>query len=237
MASLQKRTVKGREYWSIVESKRINGKPTPIIVEYIGSTKKLFERLNSGSLENNSVKSYSHGDTQALMTIVRNLGIEELLDNAFKKRVRGGMKRSTCLILLAIQSACKPGSKSEFETWFKTTTLPHELGIKPDVMTSRHFWQQMNDITEDELMYAEDAITRKILEEYNIGLDKLALDYTNYFTYIDTKNDKSELAQRGRNKQKRNDLRQCSLAIVTSKNAGIPLFSYVYEGNVCYRYR
>jgi len=58
------------------------------------------------------------------------------------------------------------------------------------------------------------------------------LDYTNYFTYIDTNNQRSELTKRGRNKQKRHDLRQCSLAIVTSKESGIPLFSHVYEGNI-----
>lgn len=44
MASLQKRVVKGIEYWSIVESKKINGKPTPVVIEYIGNTKKLFEK-------------------------------------------------------------------------------------------------------------------------------------------------------------------------------------------------
>ena len=80
-------------------------------------------------------------------------------------------------------------------------------------------------------MLAEDAITNKILGTYNIGLDKLALDFTNYFTYISTNNEKNNLAKRGRNKQKRYDLKQCSLAIVTSKEAGIPLYSHVYEGN------
>ncbi|MDD4729284.1 MAG: hypothetical protein PHN55_11115 [Dysgonamonadaceae bacterium] len=34
-----------------------------------------------------------------------------------------------------------------------------------------------------------------------------ALDYTNYFTYINLNNDKSKIAKRGHNKQKRDDLR------------------------------
>jgi hypothetical protein len=85
MASLQKRVVKGIEYWSIVESKRINGKPRPVIVEYIGNTKKLHERLVN-SLNIGSVKSYSHGDTQSLLKIANRLGIEEILDQNLKKR-------------------------------------------------------------------------------------------------------------------------------------------------------
>ena len=67
---------------------------------------------------------------------------------------------------------------------------------------------------------------------YNFELEKLALDYTNYFSYIDSNNEKNTIAQMGKNKQKRNDLRQYSLAIVTTKESGLPLYSHVYEGNV-----
>lgn len=232
MASLQKRTVKGKEYWSIVESKRINGKPRPVVIEYIGNTKKLFERLQNNSLQNSILKSFSHGDSQGLIAIAKKLQIEEVLDNIFKRQVRDGVKRSSSLILAAIHRACCPGSKKQFEEWFRTTTQPSAMNIPAEVMTSQHFWNQMDGIMEEELILAEDTITKKILELYDIGLDKLALDYTNYFTYIATGNERSELAKRGRNKQKRHDLRQCSLAIVTSKEAGIPLFSHVYEGNL-----
>jgi hypothetical protein len=52
MAYLQKKTVKGIEYWSLVESKRINGKPTPIVIEYLGNTKSFSEKLMNGRNEN-----------------------------------------------------------------------------------------------------------------------------------------------------------------------------------------
>jgi len=161
MASLQRKIVKGIEYWSIVESKRVNGKPRPVVVEYIGNTKKLFERLQNNSSNFSVVKSYSHGDSQSLLKIANKLGIEEILDQSLKKENNDGIKRSTSLILAAIQRVCKPGSKNEFEDWFKTTTLPHELNIKPELMTSQHFWRQMDNITEQELMDTEDAITKK----------------------------------------------------------------------------
>jgi transposase len=232
MASLQKKIVKGKEYWSIIESKRVDGKPTPIVLDYIGNTKRLYERLQqSNSINNITLKSYSHGDTYSLMTIARKLNLEELLDETIKKQVKDGIKRSTSLILAAIQRVCNPGSKNEFAEWFKTTTLPYEMGIKPEVMTSQHFWKQMDSITEEELIQAEDSISNMILSMYNIELEKLALDYTNYFTFISADNT-CELTKRGRNKQKRHDLKQCSLAIVTTKEAGIPLFSHVYAGNI-----
>lgn len=45
MASLQKYTVKGIPYYRIVESRRINGKPTPVPIMYIGSPEELVRRL------------------------------------------------------------------------------------------------------------------------------------------------------------------------------------------------
>ena len=78
---------------------------------------------------------------------------------------------------------------------------------------------------------AEDAIVKKIFSMYNFGLEKIALDYTNYFSYISSTNDRCNLAKRGHNKQKRNDLRQYSLALITTKESSLPLCSHIYEGN------
>jgi transposase len=232
MASLQRKIVKGHEYWSLVESKRINGKPTPIVLEYYGNTKKFAEKLLSGEYNEKVLKSYSHGDTFALCRVVKKLGIEKILDDVFKKRKRDDIKRSSSIIIIALQRACCPGSKSELADWFKTTTLNIEMGIKAESLTSQHFWDQMEDITEEELDEAEDAIIKRIFGLYNFELEKLALDYTNYFSYIDSNNKRNTIAQRGKNKQKRNDLRQYSLALITTKESGLPLYSHVYEGNI-----
>jgi transposase len=229
MASLQRRTVKGIDYWSLVESRRVNGKPRPIVIENFGNTKKFAEWLMNGRNENKILKSYSHGDTFALMKIAEQLEIESILDEVFKSRTRKGVKRSTCLILMALQSICNPGSKREFEEWLKGTTLPYDFNLT--ALECRRLWEQMDDISESELAEAEDKITQKIFQKYNFGLEKIALDYTNYFSYISTSNAKSELAKRGHNKQKRNDLKQYSLALITTKESGLPLCSHIYEGN------
>ena len=229
MASLQKRTVKGIDYWSLVESRRVNGKPRPVVIEYFGNTKKFAEWLMNGRNENKFIKSYAHGDTFALMKVAKQLGIEEILDDVFPTRIRKDVNRSTCLLLIALQSICNPGSKSEFELWLKKTTLPYDYNLQ--ALDYRRVWDQMDKISQTELAEAEDRIMQRIFEKYNFGLEKIALDYTNYFSYISSSNDKSELAKRGHNKQKRNDLKQYSLALITTKESGLPLCSYIYEGN------
>ena len=44
MATLQARTVKGNTYWYIVESRRVDGKPRPIVLAYLGKADDLLEK-------------------------------------------------------------------------------------------------------------------------------------------------------------------------------------------------
>ena len=231
MASLQKRTVKGIDYWSLVESKRVNGKPRPIVIEYFGNSKAFAAKLMDSRNENKVIKSYSHGDTYSLTKIAEMLGVEEILEDSLKHQTRSDLKRSKSLLLIALQSICKPGSKSEFKSWIETTSLPYDHNIPIKSLSCDHFWKQMNDVSESDIIKAEDALMQKIFKSYSFGMEKIALDYTNYYTYISSNNDKCDLAKRGRNKQKRHDLRQYSLALITTKESGLPLCSYIYEGN------
>lgn len=57
-------------------------------------------------------------------------------------------------------------------------------------------------------------------------------DTTNFYTYIATTNKRCDIPQRGKNKQKRADLRQVGLAMVVSRNDFIPLLHHTYQGNM-----
>jgi hypothetical protein len=46
MATIQKKNVRGNKYWYIVESRRVNGKPRPIVLAYLGKADDLLKRLN-----------------------------------------------------------------------------------------------------------------------------------------------------------------------------------------------
>jgi len=64
-----------------------------------------------------------------------------------------------------------------------------------------------------------------------LDISAVALDMTNFATYIDSSNDKASLAQRGKAKQKRADLRLVGLGLVITRDGGIPLLSHTYPGN------
>ena len=223
MASLQRRKNKGKYYWYIVESKRINGKPTPIVIAYLGTIENILSKFSSPNNNDDfKYKSYSYGAVYALWEIARKNNIIKIMDSILPDKKRNGLSKGTSLLLSAIHRAVHPGSKREFSEWASRTSLPSIARFDAEKLTSQHFWNQMDGITEDMIIKMEDEITKQIFNNYNFSADRLALDYTNYFTYIASSNNKSDLAQRGHNKQKRNDLKQVSLALITTKELMMP---------------
>jgi len=135
------------------------------------------------------------------------------------------------MILAAINRALKPQSKTKIGEWYQQTTLQKLWKIPPTAFTSQRFWDHMDGLKEETLIAIEHEITRRVVERYDINLDCLLYDTTNFFTWIDSFNDRSDLSQRGKNKQGRNNLRQVSLALLISRDSRVPLFHEVYPGN------
>jgi transposase len=97
---------------------------------------------------------------------------------------------------------------------------------------SQHFWDLMDTLPVESIAKTERELVEKTFKIYNLQSDTLFFDTTNFFTYIDTTNLRCAIAQRGKNKQKRYDLRQIGLAMVVTRNDMIPLFHHTYQGNM-----
>lgn len=79
MATLQKRVSRGHTYWSIVESRKVNGKPRPVVLMYLGSAETLLKRLSEGIPQ--KVRSYSHGIVAVMLAIAEELQIVEAINH------------------------------------------------------------------------------------------------------------------------------------------------------------
>ena len=66
---------------------------------------------------------------------------------------------------------------------------------------------------------------------YELDISSVALDMTNFATFIDTGNEKAPIAQRGKAEQKRTDLRIVGLGLVVTRDGGIPLTWHAYPGD------
>jgi len=232
MASLQRHVVNGRTYWRIVESRRVNGKPRAVPVLYLGTADALLDRLLKAPGGRLQIRSFQHGDVAALTAAAHRLGIVSLIDKHVPRQKHRRPSVGTTLLLGAINRAVRPRSKRGWSAWAAETSL-HRLfpGLKPEMLTSQFFWDQMNCVSLEALSAIEGELTQTVVRELGIKLDTLFYDTTNFFTYIASTNTRAKLARRGKSKQKRADLRLFSLALLVSREGQIPLCSQVYEGN------
>lgn len=247
MASLQAVRVKGHTYYRLVASRRINGKPTPIQLAWLGKADDILERLQAS--DEARVRSWSHGAVAALYGLARELRLPELIDRHLVesgRRLRPSEKPDTktsprkndgltvgqSITLIAIGRACHATSKRAFAQWAGTTTLGQLASVDTDKLTSQHFWDQMDQIPVEIIEPIERDLIVDAVERFQLPLDTLLFDATNFFTFIASSNDRCDMPARGKQKQKRNDLRQVSVALMCSRQYGIPLWHRTYGGNV-----
>lgn len=232
MATIQKRKSRGKTYWSIVESRRVNGKPRPIILEYLGAADTLLKRLQEGVPK--KVQSYSHGAVAVMLDIAEEFKIVETINKHLKtKSFRDGFTVGGSLLLAAIGRVCHPTSKRRWhEGWARHTSLSYLLRMSLSKLDSQHFGDQMEALPTDVIPFIEQDIIANLLEKEKISLDVLLCDTTNFFTYIDSANHRCAIAQRGKNKQKRMDLRQFGLLLLVSRQDQIPILHKIYQGNL-----
>lgn len=237
MASIQPKTVKGRKYWQIVSSQRINGKPRPVVLAHLGTADTLLKKLEAKSKI--SVKSYSHGLLASLLKIAQSIDMVSIINRHVKSKrkyfsdniTRHNLTAGAYILFIALGRICEPTSKRGWLNWAKKTSLSILLKINISKIESQDFWDTMDCIPEDQIDDISAEILAKIKNKYTINTDTLFYDTTNFFTYIATTNTRCTIAQRGKNKQKRSDLRQFGLAMTVSKDDYIPIFHDVYRGN------
>ncbi len=231
MASLIKKLKKGIPYYYVVESKRINGKPRIVEQHYLGTADKIFKLCQKKSAPVANEVALTRIGPLALWEVACSVKLPEMIDAAFPKRDQGASV-AHYLLLAAFARAFHPCSKSKIGTWYEETALKREWGLRSDLFTSQHFWNAMDRINLDKLTELEKDISLRIAKEENLSPKALLYDCTNYFTYIDTLNDRNTEAQRGCNKQGRHNLRQLGLAVAVTPDFHIPLFHALYPGNV-----
>ena len=220
-------------YYYLVESARVDGKPRIVEQQYLGSAQEVMARLSgdpAGSPERTQHKKF--GDLAAVWGILERLGVAEAIDAVCgSRRSDAGASVGTYLALATLNRVVAPCSKLAFEHWWATTAGPRFTKVGVAVTDHRRFWDAMDILDTAKLAAAERAISTAMVTEFGLDLSGLALDMTNFATFIDSANQRAPIAQRGHAKQKRNDLRLVGLGLVVTRDGAIPVASHTYPGN------
>ena len=237
MASLQRYSSNGQIYYRIVESyRRPDGKPTVRVLMHLGRAADLLARLQQQRFRALRLHSVSAGAVDAAMVLARELGCAEWIDQGVRQaggtsQTRDGLTVGESLVGAAVARLVHPCSKRAIAQWAEQTSLPAQLGVKAAVLTSQHFWDQIDALPVSAVEEIQQQIVESTLRcEQLSAAGVVGYDTTNFFTHLDSSNERSQLAQRGHNQQRPHDLRQLGLALVVSEQGQIPLGHVLYEG-------
>lgn len=234
MASLYKKVINGKPYWYLRQMARVDGKPKMVSERYLGTGADIEALLDAHetAVLPERTRHLGFGDVAAVWEMMDRLGVIEVIDEVTgARRADAGASVGTYLALAACNRVVAPRSKLAFAHWWKGTAADRFTGIGASVLDHRRFWDAMHSITAEQLAVIEERLAVNMIETFGLDITALALDMTNFATYIDSGNDKAPIAQRGKAKQKRTDLRLVGLGLVVTRDGGIPLVSHAYPGN------
>src|ERR1017187_3427344 len=234
MASLYPKKISGKTYWYLREMARVDGKPKMVSERYLGTAAEIAAAMESSqaAMLPERTRHLAFGDVAAAWEMLRDLGVAAIIDEVTGAGPAGPpLSAGTYLALAALNRLVAPCSKLAFADWWKTTAADRFTRIPAPALDHRRFWDAMHAVTLDQLEQISQAIAVRIVGLSGLDCSSVALDMTNFATFIDTGNEKAPVAQRGKAKQKRTDLRLVGLGLVVTRDGGIPLTWHAYPGD------
>src|SRR5680860_587004 len=234
MASIVGKRQGGQTYYYLVESARVGGKPRIVSQQYLGTAEEVMARLaGSGAGEPDRTQHKAFGDVAAVWAVLERLGVADVVDDVVgDRRADAGASVGTYLVLATLNRVVAPCSKLAFADWWASTVGPRLVPALPAAaLDHRRFWDAMDAVSPDDLVEIQRRIAARAVAEFDLDLSGLVLDMTNFATFIDSANTRAPIAQRGKAKQKRTDLRLVGLALVVTRDGGVPVLSHAYAGD------
>ena len=234
MASLYPKKISGKTYWYLREMARVDGKPKMVSERYLGTAAEIAAAVQGreeAALPERT-RHLAFGDVAAAWGMLDELGAAAVIDEAAGPRPAGQpLSTGTYLALAALNRLVAPCSKAGFADWWKTTAADRFAKIGASALDGRRFWDAMHAITAEQMEQASRQIAARIVQVSGVDVSSVALDMTNFATFIATGNGRAAIAQRGKAKQKRSDLRLVGLGLVVSRDGGLPLTWHAYPGD------
>ena len=220
-------------YYYLVESARVDGKPRIVSQEYLGTAQEVAAAMRGQGLGlPGRTQHKDFGAVAAAWGMLEDLGVAAIIDEvAGPRRADAGASAGTYLVLAALGRLVAPCSKLAFADWWATTSAGRFTRIPVTVLDHRRFWDAMHAVRLEDLEEISRRIAVRIVEASGVDCSSVALDMTNFAAFTGTGNEKAPIAQRGKAKQKRSDLRIVGLGLVVTRDGGIPLAWHAYPGD------
>ena len=230
MVHLVKKTIKGKVYLYLEERAWIDGKSKRISSIYLGPEDKIHKLNIDANPKDFEYESLDFGLSMALYKIAKEIDLVPIIDSVIGKKREQNLSRGEYILLAILQRCCQPGSKSQMSSWFMHDYISTLFKIEPEILNPQTYWNQFQSFEEKNIEIIEEKLIKKVIEVYNLDLNTLLFDPTNFFTFQSFHSQES-LTQFGHSKERRDNLRIINVSILSTLEDGIPLFHLTYKGN------
>lgn len=231
MAHIHKKMKKGRPYYYVRETARVNGKPKVVNQVYLGSPERIMEMAAGTQEPIEKLQVQEYGSLLIAHKIEEEIGFAGIVDEVTAcGKDKNGLSVGDYFVYAILNRMIDARSKHALPEWYKATAIQHIRPVTTELLSSKHYWRNWEKVSTEQIREIANRFFARIAQREKISSDCFLFDTTNYYTYM-ASSTKSELAQRGKNKDGKDWLRQVGLALLVSRNERLPLFYQEYEGN------
>ncbi|MEK6557213.1 MAG: IS1634 family transposase [Candidatus Margulisiibacteriota bacterium] len=231
MERLERKTVNGKTYYYYSKWAWKDGKCRRVWQKYLGKLEDIAQAVGGSGPTPAFAEIFEWGLSSALWQESVRAEVGGICNRLCPKRHQG-MTTGDYLAIAAINRASSPKSKRGMWEWFGQTVLLRQVPSASKCgLSSQRFWDHMDKIDAKIAPQIWERLIKGVITREEIDLSSISYDGTNFYTFIDTFNTRCSLANRGKNKQGRNNLRQVSYALFCTSDGNLPLYYDIYPGN------
>ncbi len=235
MVYLTRKKKKGKYYLYLEEKAWIDGRARRIYQKYLGPEDRLkdikFHSLLTKHANKVELQTIEFGISAALWQMAEEINLAGIIDAHTGKKRDQNLSLGEYITIAAINRCVAPCSKSKLKRWYKKDWLSTRYDIDPNVLNAQTYWNHFQYLSKEVLAQIELSLGQFVVDTYDLDLDSLFYDPTNFFTFSKG-SDESELLQFGHSKEYRNGCRLVNYSLLCARESGVPLMHETYAGNV-----
>ena len=231
MAHIHKKMKKGRPYYYVRETARVNGKPKVVNQIYLGTVERIRDLALGKGFQCRKLAAQEFGALWLANLIDSEVGLVDIIDSVIARgRKESGPTVGEYFLYAAFNRMVDARSKRALPEWYEHTAIRSIRPVAIAELDSKGFWEKWDRVSEKEIEQICSLFFKRITGIERPASGCFLFDTTNYYTYMASKTE-SELAARGKNKEGKDWLRQVGVALLVSRDSELPLFYREYEGN------
>ena len=187
MAHLIKKEKKGKNYYYIKESARINGKPRTVNQVYLGTVERILEMATGQQKSDlNKIQSQEFGSLFMANLVEQSINLVDIVDSVVPPGPREkGPTLGEYFLYAVFNRMIKPCSKLALADWYKKMAVHQVRPVDVPSLTSQRYWQKWERVEKKHIEDISKKLFKKISQIEPIDSGCFLFDTTNYFHYMD----------------------------------------------------